>query len=230
MTAMAFDFFACVQRRNRRPRSRHGWPSRRHQYRRSRPLRHYRHRSRSPEVSSATPSLKSLAKKPASFAPASPPSPCPSILRPIRCSASAWPRSARAPSAPPATCLRSRPVLPRWFKAQRWGPRFQLKCPGQGGGDRLASGRPPSAPQSRARHHRRRGTRRAGLPHHPGKHRPRYAPNLLAGPLPALCRHLQRPEIILDVAHNPAGAWALRAALSRTVGRAPDGAALRSHG
>ncbi|PSH04178.1 MAG: bifunctional folylpolyglutamate synthase/dihydrofolate synthase [Acidobacteria bacterium] len=31
----------------------------------------------------------------------------------------------------------------------------------------------------------------------------------------------QRPEIILDVAHNPAGAWALRSALSEQVGERP---------
>ena len=32
---------------------------------------------------------------------------------------------------------------------------------------------------------------------------------------------LQRPEVILDVAHNPAGAWALRAALAEQLGERP---------
>ena len=72
---------------------------------------------------SATPSLKSLAKKPASFAPASPPSPCPSILKPTRYSVSAWPRSVRVPSMPPATWLRFRPDLPPSFTAPHRTPR-----------------------------------------------------------------------------------------------------------
>ena len=54
------------------------------------------------------------------------------------------------------------------------GPRnaISLECPGPGGGDRLAARRTPSAPQSRPRHHRRRGACRAGLPRHPAERSP----------------------------------------------------------
>ncbi len=38
--------------------------------------------------------------------------------------------------------------------------------------------------------------------------------NPVAGTLPGCARHGDWPEIVLDVAHNPAGAWALRSALS----------------
>ena len=53
--------------------------------------------------------------------------------------------------------------------------------------------------------------------HHRRHHRARHSRNPLAGTFPgSRPRRTELPEYVFDVAHNPAGAWALRSTLSAT--------------
>ena len=62
------------------------------------------------------------------------------------------------------------------------------------------------------------GVEAAGIHgHHGREHCARHSGDAMAGAVSGDCGAGGRPEMVLDVAHNPAGAWALRAALSGRV-------------